>query len=95
MIKPIVFLSSLLAFSSHGFTIQSPLSSPAMSAKSSRTCLDVQSTNDQTESRRGFFVASSAATLGLVNLVLGAPEEALASGGATAGKYTTIPIAKR
>jgi hypothetical protein len=55
----------------------------------------MQST-DQTESRRGFLVASSsAATLALMNLVLATPEQALASGGATAGKYTTIPIAKR
>jgi hypothetical protein len=30
-----------------------------------------------------------------MNLLTANPKEALASGGATAGKYTTIPIAKR
>lgn len=40
--------------------------------------------------RRGVLLGAAAAALSL-----GLPESVLASGGATAGKYTTIPIAKR
>jgi len=40
--------------------------------------------------RRGVLLGAAAAALSL-----GMPESVLASGGATAGKYTTIPIAKR
>jgi len=45
-------------------------------------------------SRRVFLSSSSCAVMGLVGATV-SPREAWASGGATAGKYTTIPIAKR
>jgi len=47
------------------------------------------------DSRRLFFSSSSRAILGLVGITSAFPREAWGSGGATAGKYTTIPIAKR
>ncbi|KAL3768439.1 hypothetical protein ACHAW5_005852 [Stephanodiscus triporus] len=67
----------------HGFSTQ-PSSTSAASSDN----------RDALPSRRNFLaVASSAAMLPLLTLTSGVP--ANASGGATAGKYTTIPIAKR
>lgn len=84
MIKATVLLSVLAL--SQGFTINP--------SQVSNTGTALNAVEDDT--RRGFFTASSAAALGLVGLTIASsPEEALASGGATAGKYTTIPIAKR
>ncbi len=85
MIKSTIILS-LLALS-HGFSV-----SP--STKVTITALKAQPT-DEVESRRQFFAQGSAAALGAMALLASNPEEASASGGATAGKYTTIPIAKR
>eukprot|EP00966_Prymnesium_polylepis_P136315 3149641-Prymnesium_polylepis.1 len=45
---------------------------------------------DEPVGRRNVLALSSALALGAL-----VPQSALASGGATAGKYTTIPIAKR
>lgn len=85
--KLTVFLSALAL--GQGFTIApSKIATPTPT-----TALFSQQLNE-VDSRRAFFTASSAA-LGLMGLVVASPEEALASGGATAGKYTTIPIAKR
>lgn len=52
---------------------------------------------NESSSRRGFFsVATSSAAAAVIGAAsLSFPDAALASGGATAGKYTTIPIAKR
>ena len=80
MIKSTVLLS-LLALS-QGFTI-----SPQTSKISSTSTPLLMAQSDEVESRREFFTASTAA-LGLVALVAVSPEDALASGGATAGKYT-------
>ena len=50
--------------------------------------------SDNIPSRRQFFTtAVSTATTGMA--ILSSPSASFASGGATAGKYTTIPIAKR
>lgn len=78
-------LLSTLAFS-QAFTIPSNISPSTTALRTHQ--------GEEVESRRDFFSASSAA-LGLLGLVAASPEGALASGGATAGKYTTIPIAKR
>jgi len=88
MFKSAIFLSALAL--GQGFTIAptSHITSPTS------TALLLSQQSNEIESRREFFTASSA-VLGLMALIVAAPEEALASGGATAGKYTTIPIAKR
>jgi len=51
--------------------------------------------NSESENSRRIFLSSSYATLGFVGTSAVLPREAWGSGGATAGKYTTIPIAKR
>ena len=85
--KLTVFLSALAL--GQGFTISpSKIATPTLT-----TALFSQQFNE-VDSRRAFFTASSAALV-FMGLVVASPEEALASGGATAGKYTTIPIAKR
>jgi hypothetical protein len=85
MIKSTIILS-LLALS-QGFSI-------APSTQRSSTALKTQQ-SDEIESRRQFFTQGSAAAIGVMGFLAANPEEAFASGGATAGKYTTIPIAKR
>jgi hypothetical protein len=78
--KTVFFLSSYLALS-HAFTM------PQKSGVTTK--LDMVSTsNSDEESRRGFFN-----TLGLMGVLtttatIISPEQALASGGATAGRYT-------
>jgi len=51
--------------------------------------------NSESENSRRLFLSSSSAVLGLAGITTAFPREAWGSGGATAGKYTTIPIAKR
>jgi len=51
--------------------------------------------NSESENSRRLFLSSSYAVLGLAGITTAFPREAWGSGGATAGKYTTIPIAKR
>lgn len=53
------------------------------------------STSSLQQLERRNFLASSAAALTTLSTILSVPAPAYASGGATAGKYTTIPIAKR
>ncbi len=86
MIKSTILLSVLAL--SQGFSI-------APSTQRTNTALQTQNTADEVESRRQFFTQGSAAALGVMGILAANPQEALASGGATAGKYTTIPIAKR
>lgn len=84
--KTIVFMSVMAL--SHAFTVP----------QSSRTSipLNMEAPSQSDESSRRAFVTSTASAFGMMGaLATIAPEEALASGGATAGKYTTIPIAKR
>ena len=65
--------------------------------KSARQSTAMCLKNDDADSfpcRRQFFTtAVSTATAGMA--ILTSPSASFASGGATAGKYTTIPIAKR
>jgi hypothetical protein len=77
-----LFLSTGL--SAFGFIAQST------SSHSQTTAL-----NSESEKSRRFFLSLSSTTLGLVGTSAALPREAWGSGGATAGKYTTIPIAKR
>lgn len=86
MIKSTIILS-LLALT-QGFSV-----SPATNRAS--TSLRSQELSDEVESRRQFFTQGSASALAVMGLMAANPQQALASGGATAGKYTTIPIAKR
>jgi len=51
--------------------------------------------NSESENSRRLFLSSSYSVLGLAGITTAFPREAWGSGGATAGKYTTIPIAKR
>jgi len=91
-----IALLSLLA-SCHAFT------TPQNSRTFALNMMEGEGVNELAtppSSRRDFFTSSTASTLGLMGVIATstafvAPEEALASGGATAGKYTTIPIAKR
>jgi len=78
-----LFLSTGLSVFS--FTIQSTSSHSKMTTE----------INSESENSRRSFLSLSSATLGLVGASATLPLEAWASGGATAGKYTTIPIAKR
>lgn len=98
--KTIVFMSVMAL--SHAFTM--PQSSNMVSTTTTSLKMDASSSGgDEESSRREFFTSTTSSALGLMGVVLAttattaivAPEEALASGGATAGKYTTIPIAKR
>jgi len=77
-----LFLSTCLSVFS--FTVQST------SSHSQTTVL-----NSESEKSRRSFLSLSSTTLGLVGTSAALPREAWGSGGATAGKYTTIPIAKR
>jgi len=62
----------------------------------SRIESQLAATPDESSRRRFLSAASTAAaSLAAAELVVVAPLPASASGGATAGKYTTIPIAKR
>lgn len=77
----------------HGFSMKDP--STRRNELSSIT--NGNGEQDEENSRRGF-LSSSAALVGLSSygiLLSSHPMPAKASGGATAGKYTTIPIAKR
>lgn len=68
-------------------------SSQKLSAASSKTSNEVnEGKTTMTSIRRAFISQSASSIMGLVFLC---PSDAFASGGATAGKYTTIPIAKR
>lgn len=89
MLKLTLFLSAValskgFSLTPHYMTTVKTNSLPMLNAKS------------ETIARRDF-VASSAALVGFTTTaaLIAEPEAALASGGATAGKYTTIPIAKR
>lgn len=88
MLKSTIFLSLLAA--SQGFSL-----SPTTQRSSTALAISTQATADEIESRRQFFSQGSAGVLAVMGLMGVSPEQALASGGATAGKYTTIPIAKR
>lgn len=60
------------------------------------SAISASSSNDDVPStRRNFFSASSSAALGLAGIAIHSaafPESALASGGATAGKYTYVSL---
>lgn len=91
-------ISGVFSFTSH--TTTTPFHrSLSLSLSSDNAELTTNSnSNNNNEGRRQFFTraAGTAATLVLTGGgVLASPDNAWASGGATAGKYTTIPIAKR
>jgi len=95
--KIIALSMSVMAYSCHAFTIPS---SQSMTSSTTTALHMVEDEASSASSRRQFFSASTAKTIGLMGVLATAtstalPEEAMASGGATAGKYTTIPIAKR
>mmetsp|Transcript_3424 Transcript_3424/g.5373 ORF Transcript_3424/g.5373 Transcript_3424/m.5373 type:complete len:267 (-) Transcript_3424:300-1100(-) len=93
-------LSALLLFTAiagtNAFSTQPPSLTVGYTARAS-TQLSVADTNNEDDitpsmrERRNFLVTATAATAAAIL----APVPAYASGGATAGKYTTIPIAKR
>ena len=68
----------------------SAVSCSAFSMSSSKRVVTqtITSLNAEADSRRAFVAYSSAAALSLLSVVTSNPEEAFASGGATAGKYT-------
>ena len=86
MFKSSILLSVMAL--SQGFVMN-----PSNNLQTSTALMSTQS--NEVDTRRQFFSVSSAATLGLMGVMTANPESANASGGATAGKYTTIPIAKR
>lgn len=91
-----ILFSALAVIQVQGFAPYSSSSSRVSVTKAKSVNDDITSSEDG--SRREFFTSSTSAALGLMGLVattVSAPEEAFASGGATAGRYTTIPIAKR
>jgi hypothetical protein len=98
--KTSVAILSLLASSCYGFAPLASTSHPSTTSQLATTKVstdDVVAVNEES-SRRGFFTSSTTAALGMMGFLATAtvaPEQAAASGGATAGKYTTIPIAKR
>lgn len=71
-----------------------PVFSFTVQSTSRQSRVSTELTSESKNSRR-FFLSSSYATLGFVGTSTALPREAWGSGGATAGKYTTIPIAKR
>eukprot|EP00804_Cyclotella_cryptica_P026328 CCRYP_007665-RA/>CCRYP_007665-RA protein AED:0.41 eAED:0.41 QI:168/1/1/1/0.5/0.66/3/761/169 len=85
----------VVAASSHGFTIPQRSTSarqPLLLCAKNDASVDVTTTSDH--SRRHFFATVvTSASVGIS--ILSSPSASNASGGATAGKYTTIPIAKR
>mmetsp|Transcript_13413 Transcript_13413/g.19186 ORF Transcript_13413/g.19186 Transcript_13413/m.19186 type:complete len:195 (+) Transcript_13413:104-688(+) len=83
-------LLALLA-SAKGFIIAPQTRTPPSILKSKTNLHN----NDVQASRRDFFESSSIIGVGLMGILTSIPQSANASGGATAGKYTTIPIAKR
>lgn len=86
MFKSSILLSVMAL--SQGFVMN-----PSNNLQTSTALMSTQS--NEVDTRRQFFSVSSAAALGLMGVMTANPENANASGGATAGKYTTIPIAKR
>lgn len=69
---------------------------PSTTSQSRHITTSALNAEKEVESRRQFFSTSYAATLSLIGAAsVMTPQDAMASGGATAGKYTTIPIAKR
>lgn len=94
-------LSLLLAAiaGTHAFSTQPPSSTARRTAAASarpsaRNADDEVATSSSSPLERRSFLASAAATTAAAAAIL-TPNAARASGGATAGKYTTIPIAKR
>jgi len=65
------------------------------SGRTAVTTLAAEAEAANPASERRAFLSTSAATIAAGLVLGGRPDEAFASGGATAGKYTTIPIAKR
>ena len=60
----------------------------SMAPSKSMTTRPSTSLHAEADSRRAFVTSSSAAVLSLLGVLASNPEEVLASGGATAGKYT-------
>ncbi|KAL9190606.1 hypothetical protein ACHAXT_000312 [Thalassiosira profunda] len=87
-------LSLLLAVAAGADAFSTRPPSAAASHVAPSTQLAAKSDDDDAllQQRRGFLATAATA---VVALPLLAPNAAYASGGATAGKYTTIPIAKR
>lgn len=86
MFKSSILLSVMAL--SQGFVMN-----PSNNMQTSTALMSTQA--NEVDTRRQFFSVSSAAALGLMGVMTVNAENANASGGATAGKYTTIPIAKR
>ena len=101
MMKTIIlFAAAAIVGSTYGFSTQSSLS--VETRQISTTNLSAAQTNDNnddtssTTSRRRHFLTTAVTTGSAILLpTLLSTNAAYASGGATAGKYTTIPIAKR
>eukprot|EP00565_Helicotheca_tamesis_P006172 CAMPEP_0185723824 /NCGR_PEP_ID=MMETSP1171-20130828/533_1 /TAXON_ID=374046 /ORGANISM="Helicotheca tamensis, Strain CCMP826" /LENGTH=263 /DNA_ID=CAMNT_0028391579 /DNA_START=64 /DNA_END=855 /DNA_ORIENTATION=+ len=85
-----IFAAALCATAYVPTTPYSSARSTALSAQRSSS----SSSNDVVDNRRSF-LSTSAAAVAAAAVVGINPNVASASGGATAGKYTTIPIAKR
>lgn len=68
-------------------------STPSRSAHPSTALYSVDDAVDKSSRRQFFTSAVATAAAGLA--IASSPSASYASGGATAGKYTTIPIAKR
>ena len=83
-----ITLMSVMALS-HAFTVPQSSTSSRISTTPLNMMEEVQC-SDESSSRRGFF-ASTASAFGLMGVLATiAPEDAMASGGATAGKYTLV-----
>lgn len=80
----LVTTAAFLAVGSHAFST-SPSPSTSLTTR----------TDESSILHRRNFLSTIATTATAAAIVLSKPNSALASGGATAGKYTTIPIAKR
>ena len=99
MMKTILFLAAAIVGSTYGFSTQSSLSVETRQISTTNLSAQTNDNNDNTSSstsRRRHFLTTAVTTGSAIFLpTLLSTNAAHASGGATAGKYTTIPIAKR
>ena len=98
MMKTILFTAAAIVGSTYGFSTQPSLSVETRQISTTNLSAQTNDNNDDTSStsRRRHFLTTAVTTGSAILLpTLLSTNAAYASGGATAGKYTTIPIAKR